>query len=57
MSKINMGKDCEIDLKKLLKERLLLTAGSGGGKTWALRRLLEQSHGQVQQIIFDIEGE
>src|SRR5439155_22756441 len=30
---------------------------SGGGKSWLLRRILEQSHGKVQQIVIDLEGE
>jgi len=37
--------------------RLLIAATSGQGKSWALRRILEQTHGFVQQIIFDPEGE
>lgn len=36
---------------------MLIAANSGGGKSWTLRRFLEQSHGQVQQIILDLEGE
>lgn len=46
-----------LDLAKLLKSRLLVQAGSGGGKSWLLRRLLEQTHGRVRQIVFDPEGE
>ena len=57
MTEINLGKDCNIDLKKLLKTRLILIAGSGAGKTWTLRRLLEQSHGKIQQIVLDLEGD
>lgn len=57
MTKINLGKGCDIDLKKLLKTRLLLIAGSGAGKTWTLRRVLEQSHGKIQQIVLDLEGD
>lgn len=45
------------DLPTLIESRLLLVANSGGGKSWALRRLLEQSNGQVQQLVIDIEGE
>lgn len=36
---------------------MLFDAESGGGKTVALKRLLEQTHGHVQQIIIDPEGE
>lgn len=47
----------DIDLPKLLETRLLIQASSGGGKSWALRRLLEQTAKQVQQIVIDPEGE
>lgn len=46
-----------IDLSNLIATRLLIQANSGGGKSWLIRRILEQSHGQVQQIIIDLEGE
>jgi len=46
-----------IDLPKLLATRMLIQAASGGGKSYALRRLLEQTHGLVQQIVIDPEGE
>jgi uncharacterized protein len=46
-----------IDLPRLLETRLLVQANSGGGKSWALRRLLEQTAGQVQQLVIDPEGE
>ena len=36
---------------------MLVQANSGGGKSWLLRRLLEQSQGKVQQIVIDLEGE
>lgn len=45
------------DLATLIDTRLLIQSNSGGGKSWAIRRLLEQSHGQVQQIVLDLEGE
>lgn len=54
---IKLSQDCQIDLKKLIATRMLINANSGGGKSWAIRRLLEQSHGQVQQIVIDLEGE
>ncbi len=47
----------EIDLSKLVSTRLLIQANSGGGKSWLIRRLLEQSHGRIQQIVIDLEGE
>ena len=45
------------DLGKLIEGRLLVQGTSGAGKSWTLRRLLEQSHGRVQQIVVDPEGE
>lgn len=56
MSKINLG-TASIDLKKLLVTRLLIQASSGGGKSWALRRLIEQAFGKIQIIVIDPEGE
>jgi uncharacterized protein len=44
-------------LDVLLRTRLLVQANSGGGKSRALRSLLEQTHGQVLQIVLDPEGE
>lgn len=59
--KINLGKSetgaVSLDLDRLVNSRLLLQANSGGGKSWALRRLLEQSHGHIQHLVLDIEGE
>lgn len=57
MSKISINNTASIDLPTLIDTRLLVQANSGGGKSWLLRRLLEQSHGKVQQIIIDLEGE
>lgn len=52
-----LNDETSIDLEKLIDTRLLVQANSGGGKSWLLRRILEQSHGKVQQIIIDLEGE
>jgi hypothetical protein len=52
-----IGEGVGIDLPKLVATRLLIQANSGGGKSWAIRRLLEQTHGQVQHIVIDPEGE
>jgi len=49
--------DVNINLSKLVSTRLLIQANSGGGKSWLIRRLLEQSHGRIQQIVLDLEGE
>lgn len=57
MKKIYLNDNFKIDLPRLLETRLLIQANSGGGKSWLIRRLLEESHGQVQQIVIDMEGE
>lgn len=57
MKKVLIGKGLEMDVASLIESRLLWQANSGGGKSWALRRFLEQTHGMVQQIVLDIEGE
>ncbi len=54
---IKLGENFEIDLDKLISTRMLIQANSGGGKSYAIRKLLEESHGQVQQIVIDLEGE
>lgn len=46
-----------IDIPTLVRTRLLVQANSGGGKSFFVRRLLEQTHGSVQQIVLDVEGE
>jgi len=51
------GGAVRIDIPRLAETRMLLTATSGGGKSWALRRILEQTHGRIQQIVIDPEDE
>ena len=46
-----------IDLEELLATRLLVQGNSGSGKSHLLRRLLEKSAGQVQQVVIDPEGD
>lgn len=46
-----------IDLDVLVRSRMLIQANSGGGKSWALRQLLEETFGRVQHIVIDPEGE
>ena len=55
--KTHLGEQLSIDLDNLIDTRLLVQANSGGGKSWAIRKLLETTHGKVQQIILDIEGD
>lgn len=54
---IKTKKNITIHLPKLISTRLLIQANSGGGKSWLIRRLLEQTYGKVQQIVIDLEGE
>jgi hypothetical protein len=51
------GHNVSIDLSVLLTTRALLTADSGGGKTFALKRICEQAKGKIQILIIDPEGE
>lgn len=51
------GAIVKIDVPRLVETRALITATSGAGKSWLLRRLLEQTHGHVQQIVIDPEDE
>lgn len=53
--KINIG--LPIDLSVGIETRFLIQANSGGGKSYAIRRLLEATAGKVQQIVLDLEGE
>lgn len=51
------GQPVRIDLERLVEGRLMMQANSGAGKSWALRRLLEQTAGKIQHIIIDVEDE
>lgn len=57
MASIVLGGSVHLDIERLLLTRLLLQANSGGGKSYGMRRLLEQTHGKVLQIVLDTEGE
>jgi hypothetical protein len=46
-----------IDVERLIESRLLVTASSGGGKSWLLRKILEQVSAKTQTIVIDKEGE
>lgn len=56
-ARIQIGPGVDCDLDRLVNTRLLVQANSGAGKSWALRRLLEQTHGRIQQLVIDPEGE
>lgn len=46
-----------LSLDKLIQTRLLLQADSGGGKSWAIRYVLEQTFNHIPHLVVDIEGE
>lgn len=46
---------CDLDV--LVDTRLLIQANSGAGKSWCIRRILEQTFGHVQHLVIDPEGE
>lgn len=52
-----LGRSVAFDLEELLATRLLVQGNSGSGKSHLLRRLLERSAGQVQQVVVDPEGD
>lgn len=51
------GRNVAIDLNLLLPTRLLITADSGGGKSYLIRLILERVFGKLQSIVIDPEGE
>lgn len=56
MKHVSLG-DFNIDIPRLVETRMLIQANSGGGKSWCIRKLLEETHGKVQHIVLDMEGE
>lgn len=46
-----------VDLDRLMVSRALIQANSGGGKSRALRSLLEETFHKVQHVVIDPEGE
>lgn len=57
MPSVQIGDKLTLDIDRLVETRLLLQASSGGGKTHAVRKILEATHGFVQHIVIDPEGE
>lgn len=51
------GKEVSIDLVRLVESRMLVQANSGAGKSWAIRRILEQTFGKTQHLVIDVEDE
>ena len=56
-SYVGVAKYATLDLDRLIESRALVQANSGGGKSWTIRRLLEQTHGLVQHLVIDVDGE
>ncbi len=53
----NDKKGVVANLEGLLAHRLAIQGNSGSGKSWLLRTLIEGTHGHVQHLIIDPEGE
>lgn len=56
-SKPVLGPGVSIDVQRLVETRALMQANSGGGKSYAIRKLCEITYGGAQQIIIDVDGE
>jgi hypothetical protein len=57
IGKLEDGTPLSIDLPRLIETRMVIEANSGGGKSYVIRKILEVTHGKVQQIVLDMEGE
>ena len=51
------NKEKKIDLPILIDSRMICMANSGAGKSYLVRKILEESHEKVMSIILDFEGE
>lgn len=51
------NQDKKIDIEKLIDTRMLICANSGGGKSYAARRIMEEAGDKVMSIIIDVDGE
>ncbi len=51
------NKKLQINLPTFIDSRALICANSGGGKSYAVRKILEESSNKVMSIILDVEGE
>ncbi len=47
----------QLDLRHVVKSRLLVAANSGAGKSWMMRLIAEQACGVLPTIVLDSEGE
>lgn len=56
-NEIALNNEVSINLPKLIPSKAFIYANSGYGKSWLIRRILEQSFDKIQQIVIDPEGE
>lgn len=54
---VRLQKPMTVDVARLVETRLLVQANSGGGKSYMLRKMLEETYGKVPQVVLDVEGE
>lgn len=57
LTDVETGKDVSLSLDSLTEERELISANSGGGKSYLLRSKLEHSKGKIHQIIMSPKDE
>lgn len=55
--KIFLNDTFSFDLATFMETRALFLANSGGGKSHLIRKIMEETHPYVQQILIDPEGE
>ena len=46
-----------VNLPVMIDTRTLICANSGGGKSYLVRKILEETAGKIPSIVLDIEGE
>jgi hypothetical protein len=51
------GRPLTIDINELVASRGYIEANSGGGKSYTVRAVIEQSHHLIQQFVLDVEDE
>ncbi len=54
LGKTRDGTPVRLDVDSLIASRLLIQANSGAGKSWAICRLLEQTHGRIQHVVLNL---
>lgn len=52
-----IGRLLEVNIDKLVGAHMGIVANAGAGKTGAIRKLLEQTHGVLQHIVLDVEDD